>query len=208
MKTGIIVAMCGELEALRKSGLENVRLSGIGKAAAARAATEMILTERPDCIINSGCAGSMCAGVEVGDFVVADACAYHDVWCGEPNEPGCVQGEPRFFKADSRLLAKALQIKPENSSVHCGLICSGDQFFVSLEEDERIRGLYPEVLACDMESAAMAQVCRHYSIPFLSVRIISDMHTSKEGQRLSYESFWKEISMRSFEFVRRLADSL
>ena len=52
MKTGLIVAMTSEYEALRRAGVTGVIKSGIGKADAARAATEFILTEHPDCIIN------------------------------------------------------------------------------------------------------------------------------------------------------------
>ena len=64
MKAGIIVAMQSEYDALREAGVASVVLSGIGKASAARAATELILTEHPDCIINSGVAGGL------KDFIV------------------------------------------------------------------------------------------------------------------------------------------
>lgn len=212
MKTGIIVAMQRELESCRRAGFGAVTLSGIGKVNAARAATELILSGKVDCIINSGCAGSLCAGVRVGDLVVAERCAWHDVWCGEPNEPGTVEGCPRYFEADPLLLEAAsrlcLDAEPFPGSTHCGLVCSGDQFFISMEEDMRIRSLYPEVLACDMESAAVAQVCRHYGVPFLSFRIISDEHLSAEGQKESYEGFWSDISDTSFDFLKRLVDSL
>ena len=77
-----------------------------------------------------------------------------------------------------------------------------------MEEDMRIRGLYPEVLACDMESAAVAQVCRHYGVPFLSFRIISDVHLNAEGQKESYAAFWNGISDCSFGFLKRLVESL
>ena len=63
MRPGLIVAMASEFEALRRAGVEGVVKSGIGKVEAARTATEMILRDRPDCIINSGCAGGLSAGV-------------------------------------------------------------------------------------------------------------------------------------------------
>ncbi len=207
MKAGVIVAMESELSSLRSSGVE-AALSGIGKVNAARCATEMILKHSPDCIINSGCAGSMRPEIGVGDMVVASRCAYHDVWCGSPNPFGAVEGCPRYFEADSLLLEKALSVQLSESKLVTGLVCSGDQFFVSLEEDERIRSLYPEVLACDMESAAIAQVCSHYGVPFLSFRIISDIHTAAETQKLSYETFWNTIKTNSFSALRQLLDVL
>ena len=43
-----------EYDALRRSGIAAATMSGIGKANAAATAAEMILLDRPDCIINSG----------------------------------------------------------------------------------------------------------------------------------------------------------
>ena len=51
--------MESEYEALLNAGVENVVKAGIGKVNAARATAELILTERPDCIINSGVAGGI-----------------------------------------------------------------------------------------------------------------------------------------------------
>lgn len=197
-----------EYDALLRSGIAAAALSGIGKANAASAATEMILLQHPDFIVNSGCAGSLCAGVEVMDVVVGAQCAYHDVWCGEPNEAGQLQGEPLRFDADPSLLAAATALRPEEGSLHSGLICTGDQFFISVEEDMRILGMYPDALACDMESASIAQVCRHYGVPFLSFRTISDIHTGKESQRESYEGFWSDIADNSFGLLARLLESV
>lgn len=208
MKAGILVAMRREYDALLRSGIASAALSGIGKANAASAATEMILRDRPDCIISSGCAGSMCAGVEVFDVVIGAQCAYHDVWCGEPNEPGQVQGEPLRFDADPILFRKAVSLRPSRGTLHSGLICTGDQFYISRQEDMRILTLFPDALASDMESAAVAQVCRHYGVPFLSFRMISDVHTSEDTQKKSYEGFWEDLSDSSFSLLTELIASL
>lgn len=207
MKTGLIVAMTSEYEALRSAGVSGVVKSGIGKADAARAATEMILRDRPDCIINSGCAGGVAPGLKVCDIVVGAQTAYHDAWCGDGFLPGQIQGQPQRFDADPALLEKA-----RNSQcglrLHCGLICSGDQFLTNPEDDARILSLYPDALACDMESAAIAQVCRYYGVPFLSFRIISDTHSSHEAAESQYKDFWKSIGEDSFMFLKQLIDRL
>ena len=58
-----------------------------------------------------------------------------------------------------------------------------------------------------MESAAIAQVCHHYGIPFLSFRIISD--TRSGGNRFSdYTGFWERIADGSFNFIRELLEKL
>ena len=207
MKTGLIVAMAKECEALRRAGVLDVVQSGIGKADAARAATEFILKERPDCIVNSGCAGGIGAGVRVFDIVVGSQYAYHDVDCGEGSLPGQVQGLPQRFEADPALLATALGLRTARP-LHGGLICSGDQFLTTPEDDARVLGIYPDALACDMESAAVAQVCRHYGVPFLSFRVISDTHNSRETAEADYREFWKRIADDSFTFIRQLLEQL
>ena len=102
--------MQSELESCKRAGFGTVTLSGIGKVNAARAATELILSGKVECIINSGCAGGLSPEVGLGDLVIAERCAWHDVWCGEPNEPGTVQGCPRYFEADRQLLELCLQL--------------------------------------------------------------------------------------------------
>ena len=207
MKAGLIVAMTSEYEALHRAGVSGVVRSGIGKADAARAATELILQDRPDCIINSGCAGGIAPGLRMFDIVVGAQTAYHDVWCGEGSLPGQVQGLPQRFDADPALLRAALALQTARP-LRSGLICSGDQFLTTPEDDARVLGIYPDALACDMESAAIAQVCRHYGVPFLSFRLISDVHTSREETESSYQDFWKQIADSSFSFLKQLTDTL
>lgn len=208
MKIGVIVAMESEYEALLNAGVENVVKAGIGKVNAARATAELILTERPDCIINSGVAGGIDNCLKVGDFVLGSQVAYHDVWCGEGNLRGQVQGLPQRFCADSSLLSCARGLKTENMTLHEGLICTGDQFLTTLEEDMKVKKLYPDALACDMESAAIAQVCLHYGVPFLSFRAISDVVTPQCDHQQTYDGFWADLKANSFSLLKQLLDSL
>ena len=207
MKIGVIVAMESEYDALRKCGVDNVVLAGIGKVNAARTATELILRESPDCIINSGVAGGIDNVLKVGDFVVGTQVAYHDVWCGEGNLRGQVQGLPQRFDADAKLL-KAVDKLDCSTTIHKGLICTGDQFISSLEEDLKIKALYPDALACDMESTAIAQVCHHFGVPFLSFRAISDVTTAEQSHQELYDGFWSDLSRNSFSIVRQLIELL
>ena len=57
-----------------------------------------------------------------------------------------------------------------------------------------------------MESAAVAQVCLHYGVPFLSFRIISDTRTG--DREAVYGDFWDRIADESFAFVRQLLERL
>ena len=186
MKVGVIVAMESEYEALRAVGIENVVRSGIGKVNAARVTTELIINERPDYIISSGVAGGIDDSLNIGDFVIANQVAYHDV-CQ-------VQGLPQRFCADSGLLTCARTLKVPDVSLHEGLICTGDQFLTTLEEDREVKRIYPDALACDMESAAVAQVCLHYAVPF--------------NHQQAYDNFWQDLKANSFSLIKRLLDNL
>lgn len=211
-KIGIIAAMPEELEALKEAvkdiqGDIVLSLSGIGKVNAARAGVEMILKERPDCIINSGVAGGMVEGMHPGDIVISERVAYHDVWCGNDCGMGRIAGLPQYFISDKRLVETARKtLENMGGSIgvasYFGLVTSGDQFFISLEEDARIRNLYPDVLAADMESGALAQICHLYGVPFINCRVLSDIHTTAEIQKATYDDFLTEIDGAKFEFLK------
>lgn len=201
MKMLILAAMDYEIRPLRAAGIDCVQ-TGIGKVNAARTATEAILTNRPDAIVSTGCAGAMDTSLKQMDIVIGAEVAYHDVWCGGENPMGQVEGLPQRFAADRALLEMVRRAAP---GAREGLIVTGDQFFVSMAEDRRMLRLYPDALAADMESAAIAQVCRHYGVPFISVRFISDVHTSENVQKATWEGFADRFRAADAAFLRRLA---
>ena len=114
---------------------------------------------------------------------------------------------PQRFDADPDLVRTACSLQTSRP-LHRGLICSGDQFLTTPEDDARVLGIYPDALACDMESAAIAQVCRHYGVPFLSFRIISDTRAGGHDRQTAYSDFWGHISADSFAFIRQLTEAL
>ena len=72
--------------------------SGIGKVNAALSAQRLILACRPDCIISTGVAGGLDSSLRPKQVVASSEVVYHDVWCGEPNQWGQVQGMPARFR--------------------------------------------------------------------------------------------------------------
>lgn len=223
MKIGIVVAMGAEFKLVeelltdkteRKAGdfrfvegrVEDKAVvllqSGIGKVCSAVGALEMIRTFEPDCIINTGIAGGIDPVLRVMDIVVGDEMVYHDVWCGEGNAYGQVQGMPPYYKSDRKLYECALQIKQE-IRVHGGCICSGDRFVTSREELDAIKRHFPQGLAVDMESCSIAQVCYMYGMPFLSFRVISDM-PGVDGHTEQYRDFWTKAPQCSFLLLKQL----
>lgn len=213
MKIGVIIAMSKEFEIIsgllggKPSGTLNgneivLSRSGIGKVNAAIKAVEMVSVHRPDCLISTGCAGGADVSIQVMDVVASSQVAYYDVWCGEGNEYGQVQGLPSRFDADAGLLKLAC-----DAGAKPGLIASGDRFCTKDEEIEQIRNRFPDVKAVDMESCSIAQVCHLDNVPFLSLRVISDS-VGGHDRVLQYEDFWGSVTGKSVETVQRFLESL
>lgn len=214
MKIGIIVAMDKELQQLQHlftDGNVVVEKCGIGKVNATLGAAEMIRRHHPDVIVSSGCAGGNGDDIHVQDVVVGAEVSYHDVYCGTSIDQttvyGQVQGMPARYKADGQLLAKACRVKCEGFSVHPGLIVTGDWFVDSKDKMRDIISHFPEAKAVDMESAAIAQTCYKYGVPFISFRVVSDIPL-RDTDASMYHDFWNTIAENSFQVTKTFVESL
>ena len=225
MRIGIIVAMRKELDLLlpllhnseqsRMSGFEfhrgmvgvhdvMVMQCGIGKVNAAMGTLMLVNHFDPNYVINSGVAGGSDMSVKVMDVVAGARVAYHDVWCGPESELGRVQGLPLYFEGASALL----DLIPDRSEIHKGLICSGDQFIDRKEDVDRIKGNFPDALAVDMESGAIAQVCHQCGVPFLALRVISDSPGASHDNTRQYLDFWTDAPCETFTLVKDIITQL
>ena len=174
---------------------------GIGKVNAAIGASEMIRRYNHDLLVSTGCAGGGRTDMEVMDIVASTELAYHDVYCGEAMGKtvyGQVQGMPARYSSPSDLVEKAKSVSPR---VHAGLIVTGDWFVDSKEKMREIVSHFPEAAAVDMESAAIAQRCHIYGIPFISFRVISDIPL-KDTNAAMYHDFWNTVADHSFETTK------
>lgn len=230
MKIGIIVAMGKELELLlphidghtetvlptgavlhtgtMSGGRHSVAAmqSGIGKVNAALGTASLIDAFNPELVINTGVAGGTGSDAKVMDVVVGERTAYHDVWCGPCAERGQIQGMPLFFEGAPEVVN--LPVLDTIPHLHRGLIASGDQFVDNAAELARIVELYPEVKAVDMESAAMAQTCRLKSVPFASIRVVSDTPGQEDDNTAQYLDFWTAAPKATFATLLKIIDSL
>ena len=189
--------LCVTTEAYGKDTLM-VKLCGIGKVNAALSAKEL-LDLGCDGIISIGVAGGIGDEISVGDIVIGNSYCYHDVWCGEPNKIGQIQGLPAVFPSSFG----NFMFKLHNSKIKLGCIATGDRFIQTHEEACSIKNTMPKsynILAVDMESAAIAQVCYLSKTPFTSIRIISDCPL-KPDQKKQYESFWENEAKESFNIL-------
>lgn len=181
---------------------------GIGKVNATIGTVELIKNYAPSCIISTGVAGGIDTCLSVMDVVVSEQTVYHDVWCGMGCEHGQIQEFPTFFQAAPNLVEAALSLNnTQTTKIHSGLICTGDQFITSRTELDAIKTNFPQGLAVDMESCAIAHTCHIYGIPFVSFRIISDTPGVDEHIQ-QYEDFWGEMASRSFQVTKHFLEAI
>ena len=184
-------------------------LSGIGKVNAAVSTSWVIHQFAPDCVINTGSAGGLGKGLKVGDVVIGETVAHHDV---DVTAFGYVWGQvpqlPAVFESDSNLIRqaeKAAQVF-EGAAVTQGLIVSGDRFVHSSEGVAEIRSHFPDVKAVEMEAAAIAQTCHQLEVPFVIIRAVSD--SADEKADISFEEFLKTAAVSSAKMVTEIVKSL
>lgn len=167
-------------------------LSRIGKVAAATTTTALIERFGVRQIVFTGVAGGLGQGVKIGDMVVASAFVQHDLDASPlfARYEVPLYGKTRFpcDAGLSALLVKASRAALAHTSlrthgfrecrVHEGLVASGDRFVCGAEESRQLLRLMTDaghdVLAVEMEGAAVAQVCADYGVPFAVMRTISD----------------------------------
>ena len=163
--------------------------SGIAKVNVAIATTLLLEKFDISCVINTGSAGGMITDAKVGDIVISESVAYHDVdVTGFGYEWGQVPGLPAVFESDANLIAKVEQVLTATDIHHFkGKIVTGDAFINRPEQMVMIKENFGDAVALEMEAAAVAQVCHLANTPFIVIRALSDI-AGKESH-LSFEEF-------------------
>ncbi|MGY0399119.1 MAG: 5'-methylthioadenosine/adenosylhomocysteine nucleosidase [Ostreibacterium sp.] len=182
---------------------------GIGKVNAAIGTTIMINHYHPKAIINTGSAGGIAEQLAIGDVVIGDNVAHHDV---DVTAFGYALGQmaqmPENYPCDAELISAAKKAATAFPDAHIyqGQIVSGDQFIASSDRFNTIKVTFPAAQAVEMEAAAVAQVCYRFNIPFVVVRAISDL--ANEQASVSFETFILQAGQHSAEMVKLLLHNL
>ncbi|HEP1819567.1 TPA: 5'-methylthioadenosine/adenosylhomocysteine nucleosidase [Streptococcus suis] len=218
MKFGIIAAMPQELKILVEHLQDKVEVtvlgrtyyqgrmgqhevvlvqSGIGKVMSAMSVA--ILADRfaVDAIVNTGSAGAVADGIAIGDVVVATHLAYHDVDVTAFGYAyGQMAGQELYYPADQVLLEQLTGVLAEQEiTSHQGLIATGDSFIAGQDKIASIKEHFPEVLAVEMEGAAIAQAAVNTGKPFLVIRAMSD--TAQGDANITFDEFIIQAGERS-----------
>jgi adenosylhomocysteine nucleosidase len=183
---------------------------GVGKVNAAMSAQLMIDLYHPDVIVNSGIAGSLSKDIRIGDIVISDDCVQHDM---DGTEMGDPPGEIWFNderridlpadKAVADRLEQACRVLSD-TAVFRGRIASGDTFVAAHARRQRIADMF-HALACEMEGAAVGQVCYRNGVPFAILRCISDDFNENEFiDFMKFRTIAAEKSIRVIEtFIKQ-----
>ena len=232
MRVGIIGAMDVEVELLKKhiqqtGELERIQLGEleyfkgtlpqgevvisqckVGMVNAAVAAQVLTGHFGVDAVINTGVAGSLDASIDIGDIVVAKDAVNHvmDV-CNLGYQPGETPGLGVVaFSCDDALQQAAIAAACElGIAAHAGRVASGDVFVREAADKERIRSTF-EASCCEMEGAAIAQVCWVNKVPCVIVRAISDKADGTD--HIDYPTFEEKAARDCAQLVAAMLEKL
>ena len=163
-------------------------------------------------IVNTGVAGSLCAKMDIGDFVISTDAIHHDFDCAALGyERGQVPGiKVREFPADEKLAALAFgaadALNPGHA--HMGRVASGDQFVSG--RDAKLKIVEDTRAVCaEMEGASIAHTCWRNQVPFAIIRAISDK--ADDSAHMDYPTFEamaaKQCALVTKDLARRLKET-
>ena len=229
-KLGIIGAM--EIEvAILKGKLENARVTkvgpmeffegrlagcdvvivmcGVGKVHAAMCTQVLCSNFGVTHIVNTGVAGSLDAGLDIGDVLVSQDAVQHDMDVHHLGyDVGRVPGlDTTAFAADEKLMKLAFEVSEELRPGHTrlGRVATGDQFVCSDEQKAKI--IADTGANCtEMEGASIAQVAYVNHVPFVILRAISDK--ADGSAELDYPTFEKMAAANCAAVTEALAKRL
>lgn len=180
----------------------------IGTNAATLTAYLLCRRFKPDLLVNAGtCGGFHARGGKVGDiYLGSGAYLFHDRRIPLAEFAG--YGLGRIPALPVRRLCEELDARP-------GVVSSGDSFTTNPEE----LALFDRenVIAKEMEAAAIARVARDLKVPFLSVKAVTDLvdHPDKQSAEMFEQNLHRvteDLENRLNRFIawlahgRRIAD--
>jgi len=193
--------------------------SGWGKVSAARAATRIIgfdFNNFPiEFLIFTGVAGAVNRNLKQWDIVIASKLIQHDMDARPLFDKYVIPSlNEKIIKANKKLLDFTYKTISEGlknnlhenfGSVYKGLIGTGDQFISEKELANKLSDDIRELLAVEMEGAAVAQVAIQENIPCQIIRVISDEADSSSPS--DFKQFMEEYINSAAKLVKILLDN-
>ena len=156
---------------------------GIGKVFAALCAQTMILEYGVELVINTGVGGAIADELDIGDVAVSNFVVQHDMDTSALGDPiGLISGiNVVEIAADTNTVNALLDAAAEvGAKCVVGTVASGDKFISGVEAKRKIKDTFG-ALVCEMEGAAIGQVCYVNKVPFCVIRAVSDKADGSSG---------------------------
>jgi adenosylhomocysteine nucleosidase len=162
-------------------------------------------------VVNTGVAGSLCADLDIGDFVISRDAMYHDFDCHSLSNLYPVGQVPGLavhaFPADQKLIDCAYEAAQQVLAGHAriGRVASGDQFICDKAIKEKIIE-NTGALCTEMEGAAISHAAWRNGIPFVVIRAISDK--ADDSAEMDYPTFEAIAAKRCATVTQLMARAL
>ena len=200
--------------------------TGVGKVNAAMTATLVIQHFRPNRLIFTGVAGGLNPDLQIGDIIIAEKTAQHDLGKLESAEienfgvrnPINGKRNPILLPADPELLQitetalEGIELNPfqtpqgqRHPRIIRGTVVTGDVFVAS---DAKKTALHKNLGAdaVEMEGAAVAQICWQQGVPCLVIRSLSDNAGANASE--DFKKYYKIAARNSAALVTRIISQL
>ena len=184
-----------------------IAYSKIGKVFSSLTATTMIEKFGCDTLLFSGVAGGINPKLKIGDLIVANKLAQHDLDITAFGHPhGYVPGGAVFVQTDEKLRSIAVEVaKEKNIPIMEGIIATGDQFVANEDTKEFVAKTF-DADALEMEGCSVAVVCDALEVPFLVLRAISDTADMDAG--FNFDEFLETSARTSADFMMEIVKRL
>ncbi len=180
---------------------------GVGKVNAAVCAQTMILTYKPDVVINTGVAGSLSNKLNICDVAIATDVVQHDMDTSPLGDPvGFISGIdlvkiPCDIRISQMLYNSTMQI--ESTNCELGTIASGDQFLNSDDVKKKIVDTFGAI-AGEMEGASIGHVAYLNNVPFSILRVMSDNASGESN--IDFPKFCQIAAQKSIEICKNFIE--
>ncbi|NMA06307.1 MAG: 5'-methylthioadenosine/S-adenosylhomocysteine nucleosidase [Ruminococcaceae bacterium] len=221
MRIGVVCAMEDEISLLRHYlGKEKKRtnngigiseyiyeghsvflaVSGIGKVFASMATSILLSTYKCDLILNTGLAGSCDSGLMPGDSVLVNKVFFHDF------DERIYEDVNKGFDSDVNLLKLSSDaVLQLGLKYKLGVCATGDVFVDdSIKKDAIITKTGCKCI--EMELAAIAQACKAFSVPFVSLKVISD--NADENAEGDFDIGIEKFTKISADYIMKMIELL
>ena len=205
--------------------------SGVGMTNAAMTVQKMIDLFSPSGVFFSGIAGAIDTSINIGDIVICDCWATHDY--GYHGAAGFLSNAIKYrtlssdsayksksFPVDSAFLETAKKLREYEfpfekiaerapKLVISGAGVSGNSFIDNYEKRIWLSENF-QALVVDMETAAVAQVCKVNEVPFIGFRSASDLAGGSGSSTASVEinQFFKVAAVNSSRVLIKFIEEI